>query len=193
MKTSIAVEKVDSSQSAYKVPAMYKGYFNYTSVSFGLYYSDEPDFAFNISTVNGYRFSKNITLGVGIGYCYMHNGFGTPAHFDLQILPLYVDFKLDFTKRNASPFWFLDIGTTIPISMKGQYWDLEIKKAWPGLYLGTGLGVRVYVHHSISVNPFLSVILSTVNYESQFPSQSEPNPDDGQGRIIFLFGMAVGF
>jgi hypothetical protein len=169
-----------------------KGYFNMTWIAMGLSLSDEPGFTFNFSTVNGYRFSKTITLGIGIGYCYMHNGFGTPSHYNLQNVPLFVDFKTDFIKKRVSPYWFLDIGATFPVGMKGQYDDLEILNAWPGPYAGTGFGIRVYVHKTLSLNFFLSATASFVGYESKFPSSTKSNPDDSVGKANFLFGIAIG-
>jgi hypothetical protein len=86
-----------------------KGYFNHTSLGLNIstnssyYYYYEPMLTASIYTINAYRFSNGMSLGLGIG----------PDFTGYPSFPLFIDGRYEFTKNKLTPIAIIQAGYTI--------------------------------------------------------------------------------
>ena len=77
--------------------------------------------SYGISMINGYRFNDYFYMGVGIGFAYSNalngvsikeNGSKSEYRTGAYLIPLFADFKANFTSGKISPFFLLNAGYT---------------------------------------------------------------------------------
>ncbi len=171
-----------------------KGFRNMTEMSlicgFGTndnnYYGYNPnDYGFSLQTVNGYKWSRWIYTGAGIGI----DRFIT---YKQTFAPFYFRASSEFLKKRITPYAFADIGYAHMLQSRG-YDDFTQNKNRGGLYFASGGGVRFYTRSHTSVS--LSVSYRRYHSSSEWTYDWEGSPvyniDRQYQRIVF--GMGVGF
>jgi len=112
------------------------GYVNITqagiSVCLSLPYSPV---GFSASTINGYKFLRHFSIGIGVGYNntvhrveyvyhrYKDESFQYGKTYQIHMMPIFIDTRIYFTKTRLSPFWLFDFGYIIPLGNSFQYFS----------------------------------------------------------------------
>ena len=99
---------------------------------------------FGASMINGYRFNEYFFIGAGVGIGYANaltgididkQGITTEYRMDAYLIPIYANFKANFSKNNLSPFFRLNIGYTFDVN---QY-----MKDAPGVTIEPAVGLDI--------------------------------------------------
>jgi hypothetical protein len=89
---------------------------------------------FGITTSQGYQINPYIYVGAGLGvHLYSMDNFETSV-----ALPIFANFRANFTKTKVSPFFDAKIGYSV----------VDLK----GLYLSPSLGVRIGLSNNLGLN-----------------------------------------
>jgi len=102
------------------------GYFNRTG--FDILRADDTTVRFYM--VNGYRFTSQFSVGVGIGI--------TPYNDPLTLIPFFIDFNLLLLEANTSPYIFLKAGYNFSLYHDE---DAQIDDHTGGLLFNPGAGI----------------------------------------------------
>lgn len=87
--------------------------------------------ALRLWVVNGYRFNRKVSAGLGVGFSYYND--------PLSLLPLFIDFKYQFPTENINPYFFLKSGYNISLLTDT---DTPVNSHSGGLLLNPGIGLR---------------------------------------------------
>lgn len=132
------------------------GYFNNTFITgaYGLRdrAADYTHHFIGFSTVNGYVINKHFMTGIGIGL-YGYNGGGF-------MMPLFVDLKYHFGRRNFTPYIFADGGLLIDLN------NTQLSK--PSLFVNPGIGIDKKLGRHFSVNLGAGYFLQKDNVRNSF-------------------------
>jgi hypothetical protein len=113
------------------------GYFNNTELTaaYGLYHINIPyaHYFFGLNTVNGYVINKHFMTGFGLGIAKYDAGW---------IVPVYLDFRYNFSPRKLTPYFFADGGVLFEFEEHME----------PGLFLNPGAGVYWKLTDHLGVN-----------------------------------------
>lgn len=110
--------------------AQTRGYEKSVEATGGIGLDKYQKFTFGVSMVNGYRVNDYFFVGAGVGYEYLdglyyssyeyHSGLGNSYHGtsdDVRNnIKLYGRLKANLTATKVSPFFAVDLGTTIGLS-----------------------------------------------------------------------------
>lgn len=113
----------------------YKGYvdFSFSPGNDGVYY-EMNTLGFGITTSQGYQINPYIYVGAGLGvHLYSMDNFETSV-----ALPIFANFRANFTKTKVSPFFDAKIGYSV----------VDLK----GVYLSPSLGVRIGLSNNLGLN-----------------------------------------
>ena len=113
----------------------YKGYvdFSLSPGNDGVYYKVNT-MGYALTTSQGYQINPYIYLGAGLGvHLYSMDNFETSV-----ALPIFANFRVNFTKTKVSPFFDAKIGYSV----------VDLK----GLYLSPSLGVRIGLSDNLGLN-----------------------------------------
>lgn len=118
------------------------GWYNTTSAA--LYFGEDK--GYQIQSVVGYRFHYRYYAGLGAAI----------DNYTIRTLPVFADFRTDFSLHKNTPFAYVDIGLANPWPKKDQYAGYYYlgkspDKKVPGCYLNIGIGQRLrsrQSHHS---------------------------------------------
>ena len=88
-------------------------------------------------SINGIKFNPNFSLGFGIG---INQGIGNAKQS--TIMPLFLDFRINFGNELISPYFSGDVGYSVFISGADQ----------DGLMINPNLGIKFAVSSSVSMN-----------------------------------------
>jgi len=91
----------------------------------------ESSTSFRVWVVNGYRFNRKVSAGLGVGFSYYND--------PLSLLPLFIDFKYLFPADKISPFFFLKSGYNISLLTDTE---TAVNSHSGGLLLNPGLGLQ---------------------------------------------------
>lgn len=113
----------------------YKGYadFSLSPGNDGVYYKVNT-MGYALTTSQGYQINPYIYLGAGLGvHLYSMDNLETSV-----ALPIFANFRVNFTKTKVSPFFDAKIGYSV----------VDLK----GLYLSPSLGVRIGLSDNLGLN-----------------------------------------
>lgn len=115
------------------------GWYNTTNA--GIYFGEDKGYL--IESVIGYRFHYRYYAGIGAAV----------DNYTIRTLPVFADFRTDFSLHKNSPFTYLDIGLANPWPKKNQYTGYYYAgkspdKKVPGCYLNIGIGQRLRTRQS---------------------------------------------
>ena len=113
----------------------YKGYvdFSLSPGNDGVYYKVNT-MGYALTTSQGYQINPYIYLGAGLGvHLYSMDNFETSV-----ALPIFANFRANFTKTKVSPFFDAKIGYSV----------VDLK----GVYLSPSLGVRIGLSNNLGLN-----------------------------------------
>jgi len=150
-----------------------KGYFNNTQAGIGVRLGKA---VISISTVNGYQFSRHISLGLGIGYSRTYlplwnswNLLGwktTKSDYVVNVdqLDLYIENRL-FLGRKKSSFLLFDLGYSfflfpnahvLTAAEKSEYWsDFPYAWSWSDTLVKIGYNGRIYLAPGFGMRVFI--------------------------------------
>jgi hypothetical protein len=175
-----------------------RGYFNVTSLevlNFDFNYlntvyslSPLPD----ISTINGYQFSRHISLGLGIGFDYIGVWlpvYSAPTGYVLGestvfyykewmfFIPVFIDFRVNLSTRVITPYLFCDAGYDISLNKnKTEFVDTEHLLEMSGIssklhnfssgsfYGALGFGIKFHLYRNIKMNIAVKFTYRGVKY-----------------------------
>lgn len=134
----------DLGESTYNQTRGYKGFVE-TGYSFGL--DDHTTNRIELSTSHGYQFNPYLFLGAGLGVSYF-------SEVNEAAVPLFADFRVNFTKKPSTPFANVQFG----------YANGDID----GIYLSTSVGMRFELPAKKALNLKLSFTLQNNEYTYGF-------------------------
>jgi hypothetical protein len=183
-----------------------RGYFNVTSL-------EVLNFDFNylkpvslspvpgLSTINGYRFSRNISLGLGIGFDYI--GVWLPVYIapkssygnytvyykeEMSIIPVFVDFRFNLSDTPFTPYLFVDAGydislnpnKTVFVDTGNLDWYIgvssQIHNFSGGFYSALGFGLKFHLYKNIKLNTTVKFTYLGIKYIGDINNKSEGSP-----------------
>lgn len=189
----------------------FRGYFNVTSLevlNFDFNYlkpvslSTVPD----ISVINGYRFSRNISLGLGIGFDYIgvwlpayiapkswippKSSYSTYADYNKQemsFIPVFVDFRLNLSDTPVTPYLFVDAGYDISLNHSktvfvdtryyGDPYVSSIIHNFSGSFYGDlGFGLKFNVYKNIKLNTAIKFTYRGIKYSDDINNKMQGTP-----------------
>lgn len=132
------------------------GYFNRTG--FDVLRADDITVRFYM--VNGYRFTSQFSVGVGIGI--------TPYNDPLTLIPFFIDFNLQLLEANTSPYIFLKTGYNFSLHHDE---DVEIDRHSGGLLFNPGAGIQFNLRKGFGlyINAGYNIDNSTYEFETWGP------------------------
>ncbi|MCX6335078.1 MAG: hypothetical protein NT092_12385 [Bacteroidia bacterium] len=113
-------------------------------------------------------------------------GTGVEIHDDLM-LPVFADYKINFSKNRLTPFYYLKGGVLFYLESdkKGDYWNIDYR---PGYTFGTGMGL------SWPFSKYDSYIMLGYRYSfTKHIEQSPPNPAFSDIHKINRLDITFGF
>ena len=183
-----------------------RGYFNVTSL-------EVLNFDFNylkpvslspipgISTINGYRFSRNISLGLGIGFDYIgawlpvyiapKSSYGIYAVYykeEMSFIPVFIDFRLNLADTPVTPYLFVDAGydislnpnKTVFIDTGNLDWYIgvssQIQNFSGGVYGALGFGLRFHLYKNIKLNTAVKFTYQGLKYTDDINNKWQGGP-----------------
>lgn len=186
-----------------------KGYFNNTQAGIGVRLGQA---VLSISTVNGYQFSRHISLGLGVGYTRTYLPLWTSwdllggkmtkseTHVNVDHLDLFIENRL-FLGKKKSAFLLFDLGYSFFLAPnaheltareKSEYWsdfpyiwgDSLVKITYNGrIFLAPGVGIRVYIHKDLSLNFSVQLYVSECLITQHYQSQSAYDPPFAENKL----------
>ena len=123
-----------------------------------------------ISTSHGYQFNPYIFLGIGSGIhyyesIYTYNENGEETSLDALIVPIFADFRCNFTEGHVVPYFGLKAGYSI---------DVDDKFNDMGFYANPSFGLKVMVNASMAVNFNLGyTVQATKNYIENYTDNGD--------------------
>lgn len=156
------------------------GYFNLTDMGLLIGTGNNDKSApFSINMINGYRYNKNFSVGIGTGIEF----FSTP------VVPIYFDSRYTFFKNEFSPFVYINGGYSIQIGENSNYY-YENTSNRGGLMFGTGVGIKINLGNRSDL-----VVSMGYRYQKLRYSYYEEWTDDDIDRFekFNRFGIRVGF
>ena len=113
-----------------------RGYFNETQL--GLALGKSSDFSetvpyISVHTLNGYRWHRLISTGVGIGY---------DSYEPVNMMPVFLGIRGDLFKSRVTPFYLVDVGfsTAWASSIGGS----NLESADGGRLFNAGIGLKIH-------------------------------------------------
>ncbi len=185
-----------------------RGYYNVTSL-------EVLNFDFNylkpvslspvpgISTINGYRFSRNVSLGLGVGFDYIgvwlpvyifpkgsNTGSGEAVYYkeEMSFIPVFIDFRLNLSNTLVTPYMFVDAGYDISLNPnKTVFVDTENLDWYVGVsstihnfsgafYSALGFGLKFPVYKNIGINTAIKITYRGIKYTDDINNRSEGRP-----------------
>jgi len=104
------------------------GFYNRTGV--GLLFGNNTSTP-RFYTINGYRFNRHASAGLGIGY--------VPYNDPIGLIPIFADLSYHFTERDAAPFLYLRLGYGVSTNNDE---DVHMEQHEGGVMANTGVGVQ---------------------------------------------------
>lgn len=185
-----------------------RGYFNVTSL-------EVLNFDFNylkpvslspvpgISTINGYNFSRNISLGLGIGFDYI--GVWLPVYIaptgyvvgentvffykeEMSFIPVFIDFRVNLSDTPVTPYLFVDAGydislnpnKTVFVDTENLDWYIgvssQIQNFSGGFYSALGFGLKFNLYKNIKLNTAVKFTYQGLKYTDDINNKWEGNP-----------------
>ena len=179
-----------------------RGYFNVTSL-------EVLNFDFNylkpvslspvpgISTINGYRFSRTISFGLGIGFDYIGvwlpvyaipNGVRAVSYVyyykeEMSFIPVFIDFRVNLSDTPFTPYVFVDAGYDISLNPnKTVFVDTRnfmllegvssvLHKFSGGIYAALGFGLKFHLYKNIKLNTAIKFTYRRVNYYDEITNE----------------------
>ena len=129
----------------------YKGYadFSLSPGNDGVYYKINT-MGYALTTSQGYQINPYIYVGAGLGvHLYSMDNFDTSV-----ALPIFANFRANFTKTKVSPFFDAKIGYSV----------IDLK----GLYLSPSLGVRIGLSDNLGLNIKFGYSLQGYKYNGYY-------------------------
>jgi hypothetical protein len=186
-----------------------KGYFNNTQAGIGVRLRKA---VISLSTVNGYQFSRHISLGLGVGYsrtCLplwnswdILGGKMTKSYYVVNVdqLDLFIENRV-FLGRKKSLFLLFDLGysfilypgTHILTSSEKSEYRSDFPYTWPDtlgkinysgrIYLAPGFGMRVFIHRNLALNFSLQLYVSGYLITQHYNSQNIYDPYYSENKL----------
>ncbi len=125
------VEKITKEEYSYKTKSTLKGYKGFVDGGYHVDVSDYSADKIEFFTSHGYQFNNYIFLGAGVGVSYFND-------WESTAIPVFANFRVNFTKHKVTPFADLKIGYSSG--------DIE------GGYGSTALGVRFGLKNKKALN-----------------------------------------
>ena len=184
----------------------FRGYYNVTSLevmNFDFNYLKPVSFSPvpGISTINGYRFSRDISLGLGLGFDYIgvwlpiyvvpRSSYGIEAVYykeEMSFIPVFVDFRLNLTDTPVTPYLFVDAGYDISLNPKKSvfidtgYLDWyegvssKIHNFSGAFYGNLGFGLKFHLYKNIKLNTAIKFTYRGIKYTDDIKNQIEGRP-----------------
>ncbi len=114
-----------------------RGYRGFVELGYSVGFGDYKVDRIELSTSHGYQFNPYLFLGGGLAEHYYHESEGF-------LMPLFVDFRANFTNTPAVPFFGLKVGYSIGLSS-----DFVSSG---GAYFAPALGVKFKTGYSFAIN-----------------------------------------
>jgi hypothetical protein len=151
----------------------------------GLMFGEE-NVSGSIQTINGYKFTKYLGSGLGVGL----NKFGNTV-----TLPIYAAAKGYLFDKKVTPFYFGDIGYGIAWHTNENNQMYQVEEIKGGLYWQVGLGYQINFYNSA-----MTFSLGYVNQKSSIdyfvneiwrPDRVEVSENRILRRIVFSVGFLL--
>lgn len=130
--------------SGYAQPEKQKGYEGGAFVGFAIGISENAHTRFMVDVLNGYRFNPYLSTSIGIG---IRKYFVDPGvagrYYDMIMLPLYGNVKVNFTKTKVSPFVSFSGGYSFMLNDKIARDYSELITSTGGLIIDVSAGIDV--------------------------------------------------
>ncbi|MEI7662497.1 MAG: hypothetical protein WCK34_09875 [Bacteroidota bacterium] len=169
--------------------------------------------------IAGYQFSPKFSLGGGIGFVQTFTHFYythitqiylehpweyetmSSSYFSIPFLPLFIDVRVNFSKKRVSPYFASNIGCGFPLRQtfdveytKTPYYGYQIddvsriSKISPGLYFAINPGLKSY----LSGKYYLDILFGWDIFINRFYGSL---PDGSSSKLKFTSGfhMNIGF
>ena|GEM_PF-5858545 len=189
----------------------FRGYYNVTSLevlNFDFNYLKPVSFSPvpGISTINGYRFSRDISLGLGLGFDYIgvwlpayiapkswiapKSSYSTYADYtkeEMSFIPVFADFRLNLTDTPVTPYLFVDAGYDISLNHSKTvfvdtryYGDPYVSSTihnFSGAFYGNlGFGLKFHLYKRIELNTAVKFTYRGIKYTDDIKNQMEGQP-----------------
>ncbi len=131
-----------------------KGYNQFVDLSYS--YCSVTDFL-GVNYIGGYRFNPYFFLGLGTG---VNFSLATPDKSKLYLpfcrpttlnVPIYIHFKVNFTKSNWSPYASMSIGGRVSKKVHQTYGDFYINYNQSGLFGDVSFGIDRNITKNLSL------------------------------------------
>ncbi|MCX6252388.1 MAG: hypothetical protein NTX61_16770 [Bacteroidetes bacterium] len=196
------------------------GYFNYTQFGIGVRLNN-PVLA--LSTVNGYQFSRSVSLGLGVGYSYVNYPLWNDRYlWSLKMykseytlafdqLNLFIEPRF-FIGRKDPVFLFIDLGYSLFVSpnthdlnqaeisdylrnFPDKRYDTLVKTKHSGtFYIAPGAGMKLFLAKNISLNFSLQLFVAGCNVEESLVTYGTIHPHNALKMNLYpLFSVGIGF
>lgn len=101
-----------------------------------------------LSIINGYKFNSYISLGGGTGFRYCFNSK------DIY-LPIFVDFRVNFSSKRVTPYASVALGSTYNLSSQGET---------PGVLFNPAVGIKFRFTKRMGLNVGIGYDLQSMDY-----------------------------
>lgn len=144
-----------------------RGYRGFVETGYSIGTGDYSVDRLEIFTTHGYQFNPYIFLGAGLGMSYFNNS-------DRVTVPIYTDFRVNFTKNKITPFGEVKLGYSSG--------DVE------GSFFSTDLGVRFGLVGKKAINVKLGYTVQGTDF-----SYSSYNYSYSSTEALQAISLKVGF
>jgi hypothetical protein len=131
------------------------GYFNTTELSFSKgFLKENTSFYAGLQTINGYRFNKHISAGIGVGLDqyifenYSENGYQTGETY----LPVFTDVRVFMGKGKTQPFFSQAIGYMFCVRELEEFRDSDYYNNIGGIMINPAIGVTTALSENTALN-----------------------------------------
>jgi len=137
-----------------------------------------------LNFTNGIKFCPNSFLGIGVGVRYYSEQPEEHPDRDLVSgelqIPVFLEFRQDFSKRNVSPYFSLGAGNSIGLRSEEMYNE--------GLFINPSAGLRFKVSGGAAVNVGISYEIQNMEYSDLLPGTD--NYEKFAGSVSFNAGIS---
>ena len=137
-----------------------------------------------LNFTNGIKFCPNSFLGIGVGVRYYSEQPEEHPDRDLVSgelqIPVFLEFRQDFSKRNFSPYFLLGVGNSIGLRSEEMYNE--------GLFVNPSAGLRFKVSGEAAVNVGISYEIQNMEYSDLLPDTD--NYEKFAGSVSFNVGIS---
>ena len=150
-QVAIAQNQVPATESANQKA----GYFNTTELSISKgFLKENTSFYAGLQTINGYRFTQHIAVGIGLGLDqYLYENYGGKGYKTGETyLPVFTDVRVYFGKGKTQPFFSQAVGYMICVRELEEFRGSNYYNNIGGILINPAFGVTTALSEKTALN-----------------------------------------